>query len=84
MRQLQTCSKPNPLRQEQGYSLPDWLVDTTSGATGSLTDATEVEDGAAATADFSAHWAKGTRSENYVKDGETWPGPGPIMSHEIP
>ncbi len=75
MRQLQTCSKPNPLRQEQGYSLPDWLVDTTSGATGSLTDATEVEDGAAATADFSAHWAKSTRSENYVKDGMGEHGP---------
>lgn len=43
-----------------------------------------MEDGAAATADFSAHWAKSTRSENYVKDGGTWPGPGPIMSHEIP
>eukprot|EP00434_Breviolum_minutum_P019639 symbB.v1.2.017319.t1/scaffold1341.1/size124323/10 len=61
-----SCGFPFP--EEQGYSLPDWLVDTTSGATGSLTDATEVEDGAAATADFSAHWAKSTRSENYVKE----------------
>ena len=56
--------------QEQGYSLPDWLVDTTSGATGATTDATEIEDGAPATADFAAHWAKSKHSEAYSKDSE--------------
>ena len=60
------CGYPFP--EEQGYSLPDWLVDTTSGATGSLTDADGAEDGAAATADFSQLWLKSPASEAYSKD----------------
>ncbi|CAJ1389303.1 unnamed protein product [Effrenium voratum] len=63
-----TCGFPFP--EEQGYSLPDWLVDTTSGATGATTDATEIEDGAPATADFAAHWAKSKHSEAYSKEFE--------------
>ena len=53
--------------QEQGYSLPDWLVDTTSGATGALTDSSELEDGAKP-ADFAALWAKSKISEAYAKE----------------
>jgi len=60
------CGYPFP--EEQGYSLPDWLVDTTSGATGSLTDADGAEDGAAATADFAQLWLKSPASEAYSKD----------------
>ena len=60
------CGYPFP--EEQGYSLPDWLVDTTSVATGSLTDAEGVEDGAAATADFAKLWASSPACEAYGKE----------------
>eukprot|EP00442_Polarella_glacialis_P052868 CAMPEP_0115067304 /NCGR_PEP_ID=MMETSP0227-20121206/11313_1 /TAXON_ID=89957 /ORGANISM="Polarella glacialis, Strain CCMP 1383" /LENGTH=614 /DNA_ID=CAMNT_0002453351 /DNA_START=69 /DNA_END=1913 /DNA_ORIENTATION=+ len=48
-----------PFPQGQGYSLPDWLVDTTSGATGDA----EVK----AIVDFAELWAKSPSSEAYLK-----------------
>ncbi|CAE8650677.1 unnamed protein product [Polarella glacialis] len=54
---FQACGFPFP--QGQGYSLPDWLVDTTSGATGEAEVKTQV--------DFAALWAKSPSSEAYLK-----------------
>ncbi|CAK9067513.1 unnamed protein product [Durusdinium trenchii] len=56
---------------EQGYSLPDWLVDMTSGATGAIMDTAEVDGEKALEAtDFAAAWAKSEKSASYQKDFE--------------
>eukprot|EP00438_Fugacium_kawagutii_P019625 Skav232798 [mRNA] locus=scaffold614:310286:310642:+ [translate_table: standard] len=67
-----SCGFPFPEESisEQGYSLPDWLVDTTSGATGSLADPTDIEN-RETTADFATLWAKSNVSEAYTKDFPT-------------
>jgi len=44
--------------QEKGYSLPDWLVDTTSGATGQMEGEGLSEGAAAEGTDFAAAWDK--------------------------
>jgi len=51
--------------EEKGYSLPDWLVDTTSGATGALTDSDE---GKAEEIDFAAQWSSSSARLAYDKE----------------
>ncbi|CAE8656960.1 unnamed protein product, partial [Polarella glacialis] len=53
------CGFPFP--KEEGYSLPDWLVDTTSGATGEAVGEAKTQ------VDFAGLWAKSPSSEAYLK-----------------
>jgi len=52
--------------QESGYSLPDWLVDTTSGATGVVMEDEAATDSAHAV-DFASLWENSNWSRAYNK-----------------
>lgn len=57
-----------PFPEEKAYSLPDWLVDTTSGATGALLDSDALDDSKNVAPDFAVHWSNSPASEAYSKE----------------
>lgn len=65
---FEACGCPFPA--DKGYSLPDWLVDTTSGATGALTDSDAPGEGKAADTeiDFAVKWSSSAASTAYNKE----------------
>jgi len=65
---FEACGCPFPA--DKGYSLPDWLVDTTSGATGALTDSDAPDEGKVADTeiDFAVKWSSSAASTAYNKE----------------